>query len=285
MNETDEYMHSLLSDLEKDSEGIWKSPKTEQISYPSKGNDVFFDFEDQSFWFQHRNRCIKSVALRFSDPRKDIFLDVGGGNGYVTKAFVDLGFKSILLEPGYSGARNARKRGLENVICSSVEDVGFPTASIDALGLFDVLEHIEKPEKFLSSLRTIIKKRGTLYITVPSKQWLWSAEDIDAGHFCRYSRHSLRSVLSSSGFDILYETDLFRGFPIPIFLTRSLPLRFGKVRNSAKISQRAPKEHINRRGFMGRLVRFVLDREKKIISSGKNVKFGSSLMVATRPTR
>lgn len=51
--------------------------------------------------------------------------------------------KVVLLEPGPDGVRNARRRGVRQVLRGTLEAAGFLPDSIPSAGLFDVLEHIE----------------------------------------------------------------------------------------------------------------------------------------------
>ena len=97
---------NISSKLKPDKEGIWNSLQGSVISYPDDGNTNCFNIEDDSFWFQHRNECILSVFKQL--PPKGTILDVGGGNGFVTKRLLAEGFHSILLEPGAAGAINAK---------------------------------------------------------------------------------------------------------------------------------------------------------------------------------
>src|SRR6478672_10328186 len=98
------------SNLHLTPEGWWASPTVSDISYPEEGNSVYFDVEDASFWFQHRNRCIVEALKLF--PPAGAFFDVGGGNGCVARAIQDAGFEVVLVEPGIWGVRNAVKRGI-----------------------------------------------------------------------------------------------------------------------------------------------------------------------------
>ena len=101
-----------LTDLERDRNGIW-APRHSQrhsVSYPDEGNDRSFLIEDTSFWFAHRNRMLVELVRRF--PPAGPILDVGGGNGYVTRGLAEAEFPCTLLEPGYQGCLNARKRGI-----------------------------------------------------------------------------------------------------------------------------------------------------------------------------
>jgi len=67
----------------------------------------------------------------------------------------DAAYFRELVEPHIDGALIAHRRGLEHVVCGSFDDIGFAPSSIAALGLFDVLEHIEDDVEALS--RAIVR--------------------------------------------------------------------------------------------------------------------------------
>src|SRR5512142_1308788 len=128
---------ALAANLEQGADGIWVSRgQAQQISYPEEGNSNCLALEADSFWFEHRNRCIQAVMGHFPPP--GVVLDVGGGNGYVALGLQRAGFAVALVEPGWQGVQNARVRGVETLICSTLEDAGFRPGSVPAVGLFDV---------------------------------------------------------------------------------------------------------------------------------------------------
>lgn len=138
--------------------------------------------EDESFWFRHRNDCIAALVRR-NRPSGPV-LDVGGGNGFVTRRLMDEGLDATLLEPGIAGATNAKwRRCLPEVVCATLEDVAFPDTCIPAIGAFDVLEHIEDDRAFIGEVYRVLILGGLYFATVPAHSWLWSAADVHAGHF------------------------------------------------------------------------------------------------------
>ena len=50
------------------SDGIFYATASESISYPEAGNEACFEMEDHSFWFRHRNVCIREL-VRIFPPR------------------------------------------------------------------------------------------------------------------------------------------------------------------------------------------------------------------------
>ena len=168
-------LSEIANNLTEKEQGVWFSGNTATCSYPEDSSNRYFSIENDSFWFRHRNDAIISVVKMFSPG--GFILDVGGANGYVTFRLKNSGFEAILLEPNIKGLQNAKKRGLSPVICSTATDAGFKDQVIPAIGLFDVLEHIEDDRGFLKELKRILSPNGRLYLTVPAYQTLWSSED------------------------------------------------------------------------------------------------------------
>jgi SAM-dependent methyltransferase len=258
--------------------GLWRAGNAGPIAYPEGHHDVCFRIEDGSFWFRHRNRCITAAVARF--PPAGAILDVGGGNGYVTRGLIDAGYDTALLEPGVSGARNARiGRGVPTVICATLEQSAIRTGAVAAVGLFDVLEHIEDDRIFVERLHAIIQPGGLLYLTVPSFQWLWSIADADAMHFRRYTRRSLAAVLNGR-FELLYATYLFERLVPVFFLMRTLPYRAGLAR--PRPAHAYEVDHAAGGASLSRLCERLIAGEADAIASGRARRIGSSLLAVAR---
>ena len=51
--------------LQLGENGIFYAGEVGEISYPEEGNEACFEVEDQSFWFLHRNDCIRELVRNF----------------------------------------------------------------------------------------------------------------------------------------------------------------------------------------------------------------------------
>lgn len=264
----------LATGLVKSPDGSWLSSKRSSVSYPDSGYDSCFAVEDDSFWFAHRNSIITTAMAGFPPP--GIVFDVGGGNGFVTAGMVNAGFPGVLVEPSLAGIANARTRGLENSICSTLGDAEFPDNSLPAIGLFDVLEHIEDDKEFLSHLYQLLQPGGRLYVSVPAFNWLWSADDVHAGHFRRYRSQILEESLRETGFNVEYSTYFFSHLVVPLFMKRSIPSRVGLRKRS--IGTTAAAEHRLQSGMIQKVLNALSSRETKRISTKKRIAFGTSCL-------
>ena len=188
-----------IDGLKKLSPGHWIAPSQAQISYPPASHATMAEVEASSFWFGHRNQVIVSAVCRF--PPKGPLLDVGGGNGFVSLGLREAGFSAIVVEPGPSGAQASRKRGLP-VIEAAFEMLAIPDGSLSAVGMFDVLEHVEKDDATLLSLHAALQSGGKLYLAVPALAALWSGADRDGGHYRRYTQAGLSRQLGQAGFRV-----------------------------------------------------------------------------------
>jgi SAM-dependent methyltransferase len=263
--------------LVRDAAGIWRvsAAQDRPLSYPEDGNDACFRIEDSSFWFAHRNACLTAALRRV--PLDGPLLDIGGGNGVVSQALERGRIETVVLEPGPQGASNARSRGLQNVVCATLEDACFEDGSFGAAGLFDVIEHVADDEALLREVHRILRPNAVVAMTVPSYQWMWSAEDELAGHHRRYTLGRLRTVLSRSSFDIRYQTYFFAALTVPVFALRSLPHRLRR-RSATAVEHRASRQHVPS-SLLRRTMEMLLAPEVRRIAAGASIPFGTSCLV------
>jgi len=184
--------------------------------------------------------------------------------------------ETVLVEPDPSGSRHALERGLAPVISATLDDAGFLPASLDAVGLFDVLEHIEDDRRFLTRIHSLVKPSGRLYLTVPAYTFLWSIDDSSAGHFRRYSLKDLSQRLTQAGFQVDFATYIFFLLPLPIALFRTLPSRMG-WRKEVQLEDPAVKnEYVSRSGLVEAIFSLELHGLKRL----QAIPFGGSCLVA-----
>ena len=271
---------TLAPDLVETQSGLWVASDVDDVSYPEGGHARCHQLEESSFWFRHRTRCIVAT-LRRLPPAGPLF-DIGGGTGLLASHLVEAGFASVVVEPGASGAATAHGRGLRPVVNASLDTAGFLPGTLPGVGMFDVLEHIEDDERFLVRLRSLLQAGGRLYLTVPAYQWLWSADDVRAGHFRRYTEATLRGVLLRSGFGVQYASYIFRPLPLPVLAVRSVPSRLGL--RTVDSTEAAVADHRSDRGPLGRSLEAALDREVPVVERGGRMRFGTSILaVAVNP--
>jgi 2-polyprenyl-3-methyl-5-hydroxy-6-metoxy-1,4-benzoquinol methylase len=219
------------------------------------------EVEERSFWYKHRRDIVCKVVENFSKKGSLIF-DIGGANGFFSKALEGLGFTCVLFEPGGGGVFNAKKRGLKHIYNGFCNKETVNTGAIPNIILLDVLEHIENDISFLTEVYQLLSYDGLLYLTVPAYQWLMTNEERLSGHYRRYNRKDIIAKLMTTGFSIEYFTYFFWFLPLPIFLIRKV-LRIKKTKNIDNYK----KQHILPL-FLEKIILFMLSNELKKIAKG-----------------
>lgn len=83
-----------------------------------------------------------------------------------------------------------------------------PDASVDAVVLLNVLEHIERDDLALKQIYRILKPGGVLVVEVPAGPHLYDIYDKVLMHYRRYTLSHLRELALKEGFKIAYQSHL-----------------------------------------------------------------------------
>jgi len=273
-----DYIKTISKKLILNKQNIWQSIENKSVSFPEFENNNSFLLKEDSFWYKHRNNVILYFIKKYL--KTQIFFDIGGGNGIVSALLLNLGIDTFLIEPDYYGIINARSRGVKNLINTTFEDAQFLDNSIPAIGIFDVLEHIENDVIFLKDIKNSLINSGLLYITVPTYNICWSNEAVRLGHFRRYNVSQLISILKKLDFEIIDWTYFFSFLPFPIFLLRTIPY-FLKIRDKndyeISINEDNPKSKL-----INKFLDIILNFELQLLEANKKIRIGSSCIVVCK---
>lgn len=269
---------TLAENLIMAEEGFWVSPGHQDLKFVDAETTDWVRIEEASYWYAHRNRCFAAVIRQY--PPREVLFEIGAGNGSVALALQNAGYPVVALEPTVRLARNAKKRGLRDVVCSDLENARFKQGALANVGMFDVLEHIPADAEYLRRLRAMMPAGGRLYCAVPALRFLWSLEDEAAGHVRRYSLGELRRKISNAGFLVEHSTYYFAPLIVPILLLRALPTLLGVRRPRSPES--SVSEHSLKPGIISWLVSRILDLEARWLESARRVPLGTSCLVVAR---
>lgn len=182
--------------------------------------------EDGHFWFESRNRLILHAMARFL-PERGRFLEIGCGSGFVLRG-VRRRFPAWELmgsEVHVQGIEVAAGR-LPDAQLVQLDARRLPfVAHFDAVGAFDVLEHIEEDELVLAQIRRALLPGGRLFLTVPQHPSLWSGIDELAMHKRRYTRRELTQKVRAAGFAVEMVTSFVSLLLPAMWLARRLRRR------------------------------------------------------------
>lgn len=128
--------------------------------------------------------------------------DVGCGVGNLLLLLEDRAIDVRGVDTSEESLRIARKRVGSSRIRLDRKDVFELDEQFDLIFLTDVLEHVRDDSRLLQFLRDkVIRRSGYLLFTVPAHSRLYSRFDKNAGHYRRYDKGDLISIVRQSGLE------------------------------------------------------------------------------------
>ncbi len=217
------------------------------------------------FWNLARNHVIADT-LRAAGVAGEAMLEVGCSTGVVLGYLRNHGMDCIGSELG----RPPVPAELAPHLHTGLDACALPEAvrqRITMLLLCDVIEHLPKPETFLSRLLAAFPNVRHVLVTVPARQEIWSNYDEHFGHFRRYDRPSLGRELAASGLVVVRQRYFFHALYALMAVLTLLGIKRG-------VDQAAPARPGLHR-LMARLCRW----EARLLPGGLA---GSSLVALAR---
>ncbi|MFN7733951.1 MAG: class I SAM-dependent methyltransferase [Pirellula sp.] len=141
--------------------------------------------------------------------------EIGIGNGQTVRALIARGHRVVAtdvalecLEALCLSLQHSDQTGGDRVRTLQI-DLNAPSSlhplrdeSVDSVISFNVLEHIENDAAALAAIRSVVPDHAVLGLIVPAHPSLYGKMDAQAGHYRRYTRATLRSVLEQSGWAV-----------------------------------------------------------------------------------
>jgi SAM-dependent methyltransferase len=238
-----------------------------QESYAAQYRELYY----KHWWWRAREAMFIDILDRLYSTRKDLsILDVGCGDGLFFPALKRYGtprgvepVEEIVTELGRA----------EGDIYVGYFDDTYPTpAPIDLIVMADVIEHIPDDLPILQRAKRALAQDGTLLVSVPALECLWTHHDDLNLHERRYSKSSLKASLERAGFEVV---SIRYAFIWPGFA--KLILHFLEKLTSPKNKE----THIPARPINAFLT--ALTRAEWLATRALPVPFGSSLIAVARP--
>jgi SAM-dependent methyltransferase len=230
--------------------------------------------EDRHWWYRGRRTVIERVLESLRLPARARILDAGCGSG---RNMVELARHGAVtgIELSQASAGLARARGVGEVIEGSVLDMPFPSDSFDLAVSLDVIEHLEQDLDALRELRRTVAPGGSLMVTVPAYQWLWSGHDEINHHHRRYNRTSLQRAAREAGWTCESATH-FNSLLLPVAIALRALDRVHARTTESSLDLWVPPAPLNW------LLQQPLDLEAAVIGRGGHIPAGLSLLAVLR---
>ncbi len=232
--------------------------------------DEMYIVETQHWWFVARRKIIESTVKKLNFDQGSYILDAGCGNGdnlAVLSKYGDV----VAMERDGNAFSKAQSRGIGKVLKGDLPN-NIPAdvrKDNDLIVLLDVLEHIDDDAGSLNALRACINDNGSMIITVPAYQFLWTKRDDQHHHKRRYTVNRLKELIESNGWNIKY-ISYFNTFLFPFALLDRIKQKVFPLAQDSDLKM--PPKYINR------LFEKIFSFESKLIGKIK-FPFGLSIIV------
>jgi SAM-dependent methyltransferase len=230
--------------------------------------------EDRHWWYRGRRKVLERVVEDLRLPARARILDAGCGSG---RNMVELARHGTVtgIELAEASVALARERGMGEVIAGSVLEMPFEADSFDLAASLDVIEHLEDDLAALRELRRVVAPGGSLLVTVPAYQWLWSGHDEINHHFRRYTRRSLQRAGEEAGWQQV-RTTYFNSLLLPAAILLRVLDRFSRKTTESSLDLWVPPAPMNW------LLERPLQLEAALIGRGGRIPAGLSLLAVFR---
>ncbi len=195
-----------------------------------------------------RRRARKALKRFVRDPSKStVLLEVGCSSGFLLQELISDWPQSLVIGADYiSGPLHRLAERLPTLPLMRFDLVKcpLPSASVDAIVLLNVLEHIQDDQTALQQVMRVLKPGGVAVVEVPAGPHLYDVYDKYLHHFRRYTLRDAGARLEQVGLRVVHRSHLgFFAYPAFALVKR----RNRRFLNSPEDVQRSVVEQsINR---------------------------------------
>lgn len=235
---------------------------------------LFYKIEKEHWWFTARQKIILEYIKKHVNISKETtLLDVGCGTGAIIEMLSNH-FNTYGLDSSPQAIEFCRKRGLTNLFQGNLESFN-KDRKFDIITILDVIEHIDDDVKLLRQSNELLKENGSVVVTVPAFQFLWSYHDIVTHHKRRYTKNQLIKVVKSAGFQIKHIT-YFNSLLFPIAVLKRMASKIIGFKDTSDLN--IPPQLINK------LLKLIFQSEAEIINR-ISLPLGLSLLCLGEKTK
>jgi SAM-dependent methyltransferase len=162
--------------------------------------EAMFAAEERHWWYRGRRRIVGAEIERIAPRSQGRTLDAGCGSGRMLDELARFG-RPFGVDIDAGSVERARARG-HQALLASVSEMPFDDGMFSITTCLDVVEHLDDDRAALRELLRVTEPGGTLVVTVPAYQALWSRHDEVNQHRRRYDSSSLAVVATDAGWTV-----------------------------------------------------------------------------------
>jgi len=181
-----------------------------QVSNDRIFNDEYVYFSSLSkFWLQHAKKFCEDIKDYLNLDSKSFVIEIASNDGYLLKNFVEVGINCLGIEPTKSTADNALSIGVPTLIeffnLDLAKQLKQKNISADLIILNNVLAHAPEINDFVSALKVVLRKEGSITVEFPHLLELIKNNQFDTiyhEHFFYFSLKTLQKIFLRHGLSI-----------------------------------------------------------------------------------
>ena len=178
--------------------------------------------------------------LLSSNKKKGKVLELASSDGYLLLRLKKAGYDVYGCDPGSLSNIAAKNLGKERIKNTFFDSQTYEKESFDFIIFRNLLEHIYKPDAFLSSVHKTLKKNGKIFIEVPDIKYYEKYGGFGSffhQHVFYFSLQTLSKLLNDNRFKILkYQIRKEKIFVMAeIMQEKNKPQFFGGIYDTKKI--------------------------------------------------
>ena len=201
-------------------------------SYPSAILGEFTPSRDDNFLNFFKTYLRKKKALN-----SELFYEIGCYDGYILYHLQKLGFKNVSGCDPSRGANIAKKFGIRvDKVFFDVNLPKFKKNKCDYIISRHLLEHLEKPEKFLNDIEKITNENSRIFIEVPNGDFYLKNGLVEAfshQHIHLYNKYSMHKLIKKTNLSI----DFIKEEEANIYFILSYKNNFKKIKKKNLIKK------------------------------------------------
>jgi len=151
-------------------------------------------------------------------------LDIGCSSGFFLSLAQQFGYQAYGIEPNILESEFATANQI-NILGKTIDDI-HSSMKFDVITMWDVLEHIDSPVKYISKLTSYLNPGGTIFVQIPTSDSLAAKIMRDKcnmfdgiEHLTLFSKKSLQRCFAQSSFSLAeYKSVISDQFAISNYL-------------------------------------------------------------------
>ena len=150
--------------------------------------------------------------LRLYEPFREHnrLLEVGAGRGWFLEEAAQIGWETWAVEINSSALEHLRKRKSIHLVDEAAENFEAPPGTMDAVRIWDVIEHLQSPRAAIGRIHTALRPGGLVHLSttnfaslsrcVNGPEWVYLN---GSDHIHLFETATIGALLRQAGFDLV----------------------------------------------------------------------------------